>query len=88
MSEKEPFDAAIKNLRMTIVQIKEIFPGGNSVTESHEAAVRVLAFVPTIRQALVDFIEWGAMTGSDLELHRSRFRAFLESLPDPEEERK
>jgi hypothetical protein len=43
MSEpKRPFDAAIKNLRMTVVQIKQMFPEGNSVTESHETAIRVL----------------------------------------------
>jgi len=49
-------------------------------------AIRVLAFAPTIRQALVDFIEWGAMTSSDLNLHRGRFRALLETLPDEKED--
>lgn len=36
--------------------------------------------LPELVKAVVDFLEWGAMTGSDLELHRGKFRAALAKL--------
>jgi hypothetical protein len=49
-----------------------------------EAAIRFLRAGPAIREALLGFIEWGPMTSSDLNLHRAKFRALLDALPDGE----
>jgi hypothetical protein len=84
MSEpKGPFDAAIRRISVLVND-----HGDGTDAWTWDIIRPILEAAPKIRETIVEFLEWGPMTGSDMELHRDRFRALLESLPEPEEERK
>jgi hypothetical protein len=80
MSEPQgPFDAAIRELQKLITDPWD---------DQFWVAIRVLEVAPKIRETIVEFLEWGAMTGSDRSLFHEKFRALLEALPDGGKEKK
>lgn len=45
--------------------------------DTQEANARLIAAAPDLLAALKDYIEWGAMTGSDRDLFDEKFRAAI-----------